>query len=627
MKKKQTTIIEKENQIYITIPIESLKIKKILFVVNEKIKNNSEKINELIPILSNMKQEIIELKEKSKNNDEIIGLKEENKKIKEEFKNMKENNLKEIKDLNAKLKNEINKINENKEKELKKEINELKSKIIQLINENKQNIENLLEYNREKDEKDMISNLDSLIIKDKDIYNIRLKNWIYPNKNKEIQSKLLYRLSRDGNNYEIFHKNCDNKGPTLILIKIKEELIIGGFTLLNWDSKSKWKKDDDTFIFSLSQNKKYIKKEKNSNSIFCLDNYGPMFDNFGFECKGNNKGMKKCKFNPKNVFKDSYDIIPNYGKEIYFDVEEVEIYSLIINYIICEYNIKKEKINEPIQIINSYEEAKRQYREYIKGIENEKEIKENCEIYLNNKSIDFCYKYKLTKEKNEIKIISKTPLTNINWMFSDCSTLTSLNLSNFNTNNITSMCWMFYNCTSLTSLNLSNFNTNNVKDMERMFLRCTSLKSLNLSNFNTKNVTNMYGMFSHCYSLKSLNLSNFNTNNVTSMVSMFSFCSSLKSLNLSTFNTNNVTSMGGMFGGCSSLTSLNLSNFNTDNVTSMGGMFWGCSSLNFLDLSNFNSNNVTKIICMFTGMNEDCNLICSDKKILNEFSKINLNYF
>ena len=29
---------------------------------------------------------------------------------------------------------------------------------------------------------------------------------------------------------------------------------------------------------------------------------------------------------------------------------------------------------------------------------------------------------------------------------------------------------MFYNCSSLTSLNLSNFNTNKVKDMESMFL-------------------------------------------------------------------------------------------------------------------------------------------------------------
>ena len=41
--------------------------------------------------------------------------------------------------------------------------------------------------------------------------------------------------------------------------------------------------------------------------------------------------------------------------------------------------------------------------------------------------------------------------------------------------------------------------------------------SLDLSNFNTQNVTNMVGMFYSCESLKSLDLSNFNTQNVTDM--------------------------------------------------------------------------------------------------------------
>ena len=150
-------------------------------------------------------------------------------------------------------------------------MNELKINLKQLINNNN-NIKTLLEYNNK--ENLMTFKLDSVIIKDKDIYNIRLKKWIYPYKDIEIKSQLLYRLSKDGNNDKIFHKNCDNKGPTLILIKTKEQLIIGGFTLLNWDSKTKWKKDDNTFIFSLTQNKKYIKKENNSNSIYCLDSYG-----------------------------------------------------------------------------------------------------------------------------------------------------------------------------------------------------------------------------------------------------------------------------------------------------------------------------------------------------------------
>jgi len=70
----------------------------------------------------------------------------------------------------------------------------------------------------------------------------------------------------------------------------------------------------------------------------------------------------------------------------------------------------------------------------LKGINNEKEIKDNCELYLYDKKIDFCYKFQL--EKYIIKIIFEKPLTNTNYMFFECSSLTSLNLSNFNTNNL-----------------------------------------------------------------------------------------------------------------------------------------------------------------------------------------------
>ena len=51
-------------------------------------------------------------------------------------------------------------------------------------------------------------------------------------------------------------------------------------------------------------------------------------------------------------------------------------------------------------------------------------------------------------------------------MYSDCSSLTNINLSNFNTNNVINMGSMFYKCSSLTNLNLSNFNTNNVTYMK-----------------------------------------------------------------------------------------------------------------------------------------------------------------
>ena len=60
---------------------------------------------------------------------------------------------------------------------------------------------------------------------------------------------------------------------------------------------------------------------------------------------------------------------------------------------------------------------------------------------------------------------------------------------------------MFYDCSSLTSVNLSNFNTNNINNMSNMFFGCRSLTSLNLSNFNTNNVNKMSYMFSYCFSL------------------------------------------------------------------------------------------------------------------------------
>ena len=60
------------------------------------------------------------------------------------------------------------------------------------------------------------------------------------------------------------------------------------------------------------------------------------------------------------------------------------------------------------------------------------------------------------------------------------------------------MCYMFSGCRSLESLNLNNFNTNNVTNMNEMFAECKSLKELNLDNLNTNNVTRMNGMFYGC---------------------------------------------------------------------------------------------------------------------------------
>ena len=121
---------------------------------------------------------------------------------------------------------------------------------------------------------------------------------------------------------------------------------------------------------------------------------------------------------------------------------------------------------------------------------------------------------------------------------------------------------MFYDCSGLTALDLSNFNTSNVTNMSGMLWYCSALTSINLSNFDTSNVTNMGAMFAvgeiltSDSALAALDLSNFDTSKVTNMSSMFFGCSKLTSLDLSSFDTSNVTVMSYMFGDCSNLTTI-----------------------------------------------------------------------
>ena len=108
--------------------------------------------------------------------------------------------------------------------------------------------------------KGIIFDNESLIIGNNKEYKNILENWINPNK--EIKAELLYRLTRDGDLYQTFHNNCDNQGPTLTLINDYSGLKTGGFTPLSWDSNTEWKSDNDTFIFNLTNKKKFMKELK-----------------------------------------------------------------------------------------------------------------------------------------------------------------------------------------------------------------------------------------------------------------------------------------------------------------------------------------------------------------------------
>ena len=196
-------------------------------------------------------------------------------------------------------------------------------------------------------------------------------------------------------------------------------------------------------------------------------------------------------------------------------------------------------------------------------------------------------------------------VTNLKATFSGCESLTELDLSGSNSENVKDMSEMFYGCRALSKLVLTDFKTGQVTTMKSMFLGCSTLETLDVSSFNTENVTTMIGMFNNCSSLRSLNLTGFNTANVTEMSSMFKKCSSLRSLDLSSFNTRKVTQMQSMFEECTNLESIDFSSFDTENMISMNAMFYSCTKLETLDLSSFAT---PKMVTMFNAFGECENL-------------------
>lgn len=68
--------------------------------------------------------------------------------------------------------------------------------------------------------------------------------------------RLIYRASRDGFNFDSFHKHVDNKGPAVVFIKIgnKYSECIGGYNPVGWYSYGSYIATGDSFIFCLPLN-------------------------------------------------------------------------------------------------------------------------------------------------------------------------------------------------------------------------------------------------------------------------------------------------------------------------------------------------------------------------------------
>lgn len=134
------------------------------------------------------------------------------------------------------------------------------------------------------------------------------------------------------------------------------------------------------------------------------------------------------------------------------------------------------------------------------------------------------------------------PVSTAWWFFNmqNASLTTIGGLDKLDTSNVTAMTYMFSNCSSLTSLDVSHFDTSKVTDMGNMFYNCSKLTILDLIGWNTSKVTNMNSMFYNCSKLTTIYAGDkWNTANVTSSSNMFSGCTNLPNFDSSVVDKTN----------------------------------------------------------------------------------------
>ena len=119
--------------------------------------------------------------------------------------------------------------------------------------------------------------------------------------------KKLYSATIHGDTSEDFKKYCNNKGPTLIMIKSEKDEIFGGFTKSNWNNENfAFGYDNDAFLYSITNKKVFdvIKPEKaivNYKIGYAFACFGNKNDWDGIYLCDNFLSESQCYCNPKKL--------------------------------------------------------------------------------------------------------------------------------------------------------------------------------------------------------------------------------------------------------------------------------------------------------------------------------------
>ena len=349
-------------------------------------------------------------------------------------------NNKELEKLNVEIQNMKILINEltlkinKKEDDIKNIINEkdniIKEMNVKLLNQEKENKNELLKINNKNDEIYEKLNLNDNKINNLKNENNETINYINNNIVKE-NNALIKRIDDKYEEMKQINQNVNNALKNEIdLLKVKDENYI--FLKIKINSKETGKD-----IKYLNQNNDY-----NFYKNFEINDIIVIVDDKISDVKYRKISEYKYDENSKNCEK---------AQEIYYNLKTPHYFFL---------NFSTKGIHS-IKII------------FKKILTSYKKLFSNCKNLI---EIDFshfqCSNYVDSFEQ----------------MFSNCNNLTSLDVSHFNTKNSTSFESMFEGCTKLQNIDLSNFNSSKCENISKMFMNCKNITEIDMINFDLKNL-------------------------------------------------------------------------------------------------------------------------------------------
>ncbi|CAB4431911.1 unnamed protein product [Rhizophagus irregularis] len=135
---------------------------------------------------------------------------------------------------------------------------------------------------------------------------------------------LIFRASRDGNTAAAFHNKCNNKGATIIVIKIKgTNQIVGGYNPLDWEGHATYKNTQDSFIFIFNDyrniNTGIIGRVTDaSRALICNLEWGPIFGS-----------SYDIAMHPNNEWSSTPISYPNLNIPRSFEIDDYEAFQVV----------------------------------------------------------------------------------------------------------------------------------------------------------------------------------------------------------------------------------------------------------------------------------------------------------